>query len=328
MDKRKIILDVDTGGDDAIAIMMAVLSSRLDLRAVTVTHGNLPLENTLDNTLRVVQFLGADVPVYAGCPEAMAQWLRPGRCMNPMRQPQFGPDGRISSIHEAHLPLPEPKIWPQEQHAVSFLVDTLRKEKLTLVVVGPATNIAMALRMDPSIARNIEEFVVMGGGVNRSNATQSAEFNFYMDPEAAEIMLRAGVKTTIFPLNATQSVLFNEQDGEDFRAVGTPVAEYIGKHILFGCENVKKINLTAGDDDSFDIALHDVLCVLYLLDPAIVLEMKHQNAYVDFSGGYADGALLVENRSYMDLTDDTYVTYRADKARVKDLMIRILRSGG
>ena len=325
MDKRKIILDVDTGTDDAMAIIMAALSPDIELKALTCVHGNLPLPNTLDNTLRMVEMLGIDVPVYAGCAEPMVQRLRPGRMMNPVRQIQADTEGRASKIHEEHLPLPAPTIRPQEQHAVSFLVDTLRKEKLTLVAVGPATNVAMALRMDPSIAKNIEELVVMGGGVYCSNVTQSAEFNFFMDPDAAEIMLRADCKITVFPLDATTSALFSKKDGADFRAVGTRPAEFFGDLVIDFCQRMEDIRLSnTADPNQFECAIHDALCILYLIDPKIAPDIRRQSAYVDFSGGYADGALLVDRRSYMDLQGETYIAYKADKQRIKDLIIRIL----
>ena len=294
MDKRKIILDVDTGTDDAMAIIMAALSPDIELKAITCTHGNLPLPNTVDNTLRVVEMLGIDVPVYSGCAEPMAQWLRPGRVMNPRRQHQVDSDGRVSMIHEEHLPLPEPTIRAEEKHAVSFLVDTFRKEKLTLVAVGPATNVAMALRMDPSIADNIEELVVMGGGVHCSNATQSAEFNFYLDPE-------------------------------DIKAVGTEPAEFFGDLVIDFCRRMEAIRLSNTDDpNQFECAIHDALCILYLIDPKIATDLRRQSAFVDFSGGYADGALLVDTRSYMELMGETYIAYKADKQRINDLIIEIL----
>ena len=325
MDKRKIILDVDTGTDDAMAIIMAALSPDIELKAITCTHGNLPLPNTVDNTLRVVEMLGIDVPVYSGCAEPMAQWLRPGRVMNPRRQHQVDSDGRVSMIHEEHLPLPEPTIRAEEKHAVSFLVDTFRKEKLTLVAVGPATNVAMALRMDPSIADNIEELVVMGGGVHCSNATQSAEFNFYLDPEAAEIMMRANCKITVFPLDATTSALFSIKDGEDIKAVGTEPAEFFSDLVIDFCRRMEAIRLSNTDDpNQFECAIHDALCILYLIDPKIATDLRRQSAFVDFSGGYADGALLVDTRSYMELMGETYIAYKADKQRIKDLIIEIL----
>jgi len=210
---RKIILDVDTGTDDAMAIILAALASDIDIRAITCVHGNLPLQNTVENTLRVVQMLGLDVPVYAGCPEPMVQRLIPGRAYNVRRRAahQTGATdaaGKKVGAHEDYLPLPKAEIAAAETHAVSFLVETLRKEKLTVVAVGPQTNIAMALRMDPTIAENIEELVVMGGAVAVGNATQSAEANFFWDPEAASIMLKADTKITVLPLDATSLRFF------------------------------------------------------------------------------------------------------------------------
>jgi len=324
---RKIILDVDTGTDDAMAIITAVLSSDIDLQALTVVHGNLPLPNTLENTLRVVQMLGADVPVYAGCPEPMVQKMLPGRTMNPRKQVQvMNDDYKATGLHEEHLPLPAATIKPQKMHAVSYLVETLREQKLTVLAVGPGTNVAMALRMDPSIAENIEELVIMGGGVRRTNATQAAEANFYWDPEAAAILLSAKTKITVLPLDATTSALFSKQDGEDFAAVGTEPAKFFGKLIV---DFVARMNATGisntEDPDQHNCAIHDALCVLYLIDPDIILEKRRESAFVDFSGGPADGMLIVDPRSYFEKLGDVTIAYKVDKERVKNLILSILK---
>ena len=325
MSKRSIILDCDTGTDDAMAIILAALNPDIDVRAITVTHGNLPLENTLNNTLRVVQMLNANIPVYAGCSEPMVKKMLPGRVMNQVIQVQADSDTRVSKIHEPHLPLPDTTITPEKQHAVSFLVDTFRHERHTLVAIGPATNIGMALRMDPSIAENIDELVVMGGGVYCSNVTQSAEANFFWDPEAAEIMLRAKTKITIIPLDATTSALFSKQDGEDFKKIGTVPAIFFGDLIINFCERMEAIKLSnTADPNQFECAIHDALCILYLINSSILTDVRHQDAYVDFGGMYSDGQLLVDNRSYMDVKNNIHIAYKADKQLIKDLIIKIL----
>ena len=323
---RKIILDVDTGTDDAMAIITAVLSSDIELKALTCVHGNLPLANTLENTLRVVEMLGVDVPVYKGCPEPMVQRMLPGRVMNPRKQAWvMNGDFRATGLHEEQLPLPKATKKPEEQHAVRFLVETLRKEKLTVVAVGPGTNVAMALRMDPSIAENIEELVIMGGGVRRTNATQAAEANFYWDPEAAAIMLSADTKITVLPLDATTSALFSEQDGLDFASIGTVPAKFFGELIVEFVHRMKTTGISNTEDpEQHNCAIHDALCILYLIDPSIILEMRQESAFVDFGGGSADGMLIVDPRSYFEKIGNVNIAYKADKAKIKSLLMDIL----
>ena len=326
---RKIILDCDTGTDDAMAIIMAALSKDIDLSAITCVHGNLPLRNTLENTLRVVEMLGIDVPVYKGCPEPMVQHILPGRILNVRGQQQKRTDenGETARIHDEYLPLPKATIKEQPQHAVSFLVDTLRREKLTVVAVGPGTNVAMALRMDPSIAENIEELVIMGGGVSCSNISQAAEANFFWDPEAASILLSAKTKVTVFPLDATTSALFTEADGNDFRAVGGRAADFFGSLIVEFVQRMAKVGISnTADPDDHSCAIHDALCILYLIDPSFVTDIRHETAFVDVSGGFADGMLIVDRRSYFEKIGDVNIAYRVDKQKVKNLILDILQS--
>ena len=329
MGKRKIILDVDTGTDDAMAIIVAALSGEFDILGITAVQGNLPLKNTLENTLRVVQFLGLDIPVYSGCPSPMVQTLSPGRMQNQIIQVfKKEIDGVKLNIHDEYLDLPESRIMPQKQHAVSFILECLdnAEEKITLISVGPPTNLGMALRMKPEITEKIEEIIIMGGGVNLANRTSAAEMNFYMDPEASQILLQADVRKYIFPLDATCSILFSKKEAGEIAALGNPYAEFFSSLMTHFIDRITALGISNNSSmDCHDIAIHDVFCILYLIDPDIVLEMRRENCDVDFSGGIADGQLIVDRRSYVKPRGKNNVAYKLDKARVLDLLMRILR---
>ncbi len=325
--KRKIILDVDTGTDDAMAIITAMLAHEIELVGITVVQGNQPLVYTLENTLRVVELMGGGVPVYAGCPEPMVQTMSVGRMKNQRAQVHEKIiDGKKINIHDEYLDLPKATIKPQKQHAVSFIVDTLRNttEKLTLVAVGPATNIGMALRMDPAIANNLEEIVVMGGGVTSVNRTSGAEMNFYMDPEAAQLMIKAGCKVTILPLDATTSALFSREDAKVIAAVGNRPAEFFAELMTHFSERLEMLGINNRTPGCYDIAIHDVMCILYLLDPSIITDLRKEKCDVDFAGGYADGMLIVDTRPYVERDEETYVAYHIDKQKAMDLILEIL----
>ena len=329
-DTSKIILDVDTGTDDAMAIITAMSALRERLLAITVTHGNRPLPNTLENTLRVVQLMGGGVPVYAGMPGPMVQHLAPGRLQNQRRQKyQQQHGGKQVAIHDDYLDLPAATITPQPQHAVSYLVETLRHtaEPISVVAVGPASNIGMALRMDPSIAKNIRRLIVMGGGHDAVNITSAAEANFYWDPEAAHIMLGADCPIVVFPLDATTSILFNKADAAQIAAVGTPGAEYFGSLIEHWTDRLKLLGIRNNmqNDDDYSIAMHDVFCVLYLIDDSFVLQKRRQNCDVDFGGNIADGRLVVDTRSYSEPQGDVQIVYQLDKQRVLQLLTELLK---
>ena len=330
MNKRKIILDVDTGTDDAMAILVASLSGEFDILGITVVQGNQPLKYTLENTLRVVQFLEMDIPVYGGCPSPMVQTLSPGRMKNQRVQIyEKVIDGRKISIHDEYLPLPEAVIKPQNQHAVSFILETLdhSNEKITIVSVGPPTNLGMALRMKPEITDKIDEIIIMGGGVNRANRTSAAEMNFYMDPEASEILIQADVKKIILPLDATTSALFSKDDAARISALGNPYAEFFASLMTHFIDRISSLGISNNTDSVCrEIAIHDVLCILYLIDPGIVTKIRQENCDVDFSGGYADGSLIVDTRSYVDRRGQNFVAYNIDKQKVLEMLLKILAS--
>jgi hypothetical protein len=168
---RKLILDVDTGTDDAVAIMFAALHPGLDLIGVTTVNGNVPVAGTTDNTLRVLDVIGrSDIPVYPGLAHPIARRGFPGRL-------HFGKD-TVNDMHGIALPLPEAHSTAQPVSAVEYLVETLRAttSPMTLVAVGPLSNIATALAVDPSIRDAVDELVIMGGAHAYGNITASAEF--------------------------------------------------------------------------------------------------------------------------------------------------------
>lgn len=327
-DTSKIILDVDTGTDDAMAIILAMRALKDRLMAITVTHGNQPLPNTLENTLRVVELMGGGVPVYGGMGCPMVQDLMPGRFGYQRHQGYTRKiDGEEVSIHDPYLPLPPATIKAERQHAVSFLVETLREteEPITIVAVGPASNIGMALRMDPSIAKNIRRIVIMGGGDRDVNITSASEMNFYKDPEAAHIMVHAACPIVIFPLDATTSIVFREEDAARIKALGNPWSEFYADLLIHFIERLRLLGIAYKDDpNDFAMAMHDAFCILYLIDPSFVLDLRRRNVDVDFGGNFCDGRMVVESRVYMPLEGDVQVAYRLDKEKVLKMLLDIL----
>lgn len=324
MEKRKIILDVDTGSDDAVAIMTALLSDELDLLGITTVHGNLPVEYTTDNTLRVVELMKADVPVYRGCGFPLVQDLLPGRKIN---AGELGEkciiDGKAIAVHEQELPLPKPTIQVQNEHAVSWLLRTLKetKEKITLIPVGAMTNIATVLRLDPTVAENIEEIVCMGGGVNIHNRAFRTETNFYNDPEAAKIMINSGIKVTIVTLDATHSAWFGYEEVDKLRALHNKAAN-LAADLLHN--RIQSANLIGARKEPKS-ALHDVLAVCAVIDPTVLTDVRHETCDVDISGGIADGQLMTTMRyKYSNPKLPTYVAYKGDGEKLLNMLLNHL----
>ena len=325
MDKRKIILDVDTGSDDAVAIMTAILSDELELLGITTVHGNLPVEYTTDNTLRVVEMMKADIPVFRGCGYPLVQDLLPGRRVNAGELKETCIiDGKVVAVHEKELPLPAPTIQAQEEHAVSWLLRTLKqtKEKITLIPVGAMTNIATVLRLDPSVAENIEEIVCMGGGVNVHNRAFRSETNFYNDPEAAKIMLDSGVKVTIVTLDATHSSWFGYEEVDKLRTLHNKAADFAADMLY---HRIYSANLSGARKEPKS-ALHDVLAVCAVIDPTVLTDVRHESCDVDISGGIADGQLMTTMRyKYSKPQKPTYVAYHGDGEKLFDMLVARLK---
>lgn len=324
---RKIILDVDTGSDDAVAIMTAILSNEFDILGITTVHGNLPLEYTTDNTLRVLDFMGSHIPVYKGCPFPLVQDLSPGRRVNAdeVRHDTII-DGKVVAVHEKELPLPAPVSHVQEEHAVSWILHTLKnaKEKITIFPVGAMTNIATVLRMDPSAAQNIDEIICMGGGINVHNRSYRSETNFYNDPEAAKILLKCGVKTTLVTLDATHSSWFGYDEVEKMRQIGTKEAEFAAQMLY---HRIYAANLVGARAEKMS-ALHDVLAICAAIDPSILTDVRHETCDVDIGGNISDGELLVSSRyRYSKPVNPTYIAYRADRKKLFDMLCLYLARG-
>jgi len=310
--KRKVILDVDTGSDDAVAIMSAILCDELDVLGITAVHGNLPLQYTLDNTLRVVELLGSDVPVFGGCPFPMVQDLVPGRRINTDELgTKHAAEGKVIAVHEKELPLPAPTIKPQEEHACSWLIRTLKesKEKITLIPVGAMTNIAAVLRMEPSVSEHIDEIICMGGGVNIHNRAFRSETNFFNDPEAAKIMLDSGIKVVIVTLDATHSSWFGYEEVNQLREINNPAADFAAE-MLYHRIYAANMSGTRSEPKS---ALHDVLAVCAAIDISVLTDLRHETCDIDIAGGISNGAMLVSSRyKYSKPEKPTFVAYRGD----------------
>ncbi len=296
-DKIKVILDCDTGSDDAVAICTALLSpEKLDVLGICTVNGNRPVPNTTENTLRVKDLLGSDVPVIRGCYCPMVKSLDPRREVLETAHSAKGEDGKEITYHAEYLDcLPPSHSKPLPMHAVTWLIDTLMnsEEKITVVPVGPLTNIAMALRLEPRIAEHIEQFVIMGGGHLERNSTAAAEFNIWVDPEAAQIVFESGVKIVLMPLDATHRAYLTPEDSKYFRSLGTKLGDFIAQEID---DRVEAYNLLQPLHIPDIAPMHDALCVAYLLDPSVITDIRHVRVDVDFSGGLCDGETVVDTR--------------------------------
>lgn len=260
-EKKTILLDCDPGHDDAVAILMAVNSETIDLRAITVVAGNQTLEKNVDNALHVCQNIGAEVPVYAGCDRPI------------LKEPfhagfvhgESGLDGVVFDPLERTV---------RNRHAVSFLIDYLNGalEPVTVVATGPLTNVALALRLCPKIAGRIGEILLMGGSIGAGNITPAAEFNMFCDPEAADIVFRSGITIRMVGLDVTQKAMCTPEIYERIRGNGGKSCELFGDMMQYYCRMEKEVFGVEGG------ALHDPVTIAWLIEPEI---LKFEPMYVE-----------------------------------------------
>lgn len=321
--KRKLILDVDTGSDDALAIMAALLSPEFEVVGICSVNGNRPLPNTTENTLRVVELLGADVPVIKGCATPIAATLDPLRPKRERPAESVVEGGEKVAYHADYLALPPATIKPLEgTNAVCWYIDTLMhaKEKITLVLVGPLTNFALALRAEPDIVKNVEEIVIMGGGQRQFNSTAASEFNIFIDPEAAGIVFNCGAKITLMPLDATHKANLRPKHRDLFKSWHTVVGDFVATEID---DRLKAYNLLQPLHEPDIAPIHDALCIMYLLDPTVITEMQFLRCDV-VCGGVADGQTLFDTRYYNDAPKNVHVCLDTDEEKFANMLVDIL----
>ncbi|MCU0909335.1 MAG: nucleoside hydrolase [Rhodobacteraceae bacterium] len=279
MAPRRIIIDTDPGQDDAVAILLALASPELQVLGITTVAGNVPLALTSRNA-RVVCELArrTDVPVFAGCDRPMARPLVTAEHVHG----KTGLDG---------ADLPDPVMPLQTTHAVDFLIDTLSREppgSVTVCTLGPLTNLATALARAPDIAPRIAEVVAMGGAYFEvGNITPAAEFNIYVDPEAAAAVLAAGVPLTMIPLDATHKALTTRARIEGFRALGTPVGHAVAGWTDF----FERFDMAKYGSDG--APLHDPLVIAWLLAPGLFTG-RHVNVEIETEGRFTLGMTVAD----------------------------------
>lgn len=277
---RKIIIDTDPGQDDAVAMLLAFAShDELEVIGVTTVAGNVPLASTTANARQVLELAGrTDVPLYAGCARPMSRPLVTAEHVH-------GPTGLDGLV------LPAPSMPVQSLHAVPYLIETLRAAEpgtITLVTLGPLTNVAMALVQAPDIAPRVKEMVlILGTWSENGNITPAAAFNEYVDPEAANVVLSSGVPLTLVPMDVTHQCLSTPARITSLRAVGTRAAVAAADMLGFSeAFDMKKYGWEGAP-------LHDPCAIAYLLRPEFFAG-RAVNVVVETGGTYTQGACVVD----------------------------------
>ena len=304
-----LIIDCDTGSDDAIALLVGALHPDLNLIAITNVAGNCPVEVTTLNTLKVLESAEIPgVPVYRGADG-----------------PLIGEIDRSAGWPQ-HLDLPEPSMTAQAEHAVDFLVETLTAAEtpITIAAVGPLTNLALAFRMRPGIVSKIGRLAIMGGGIGVTNISASAEANIFWDPEAADVVFRAGVPIDLFPLDATHMAPVTSDDVARWAAAGTPAALTAAAFLPERIHMYESRMPVEGGG----APVHDALAVAALVDPDLV-RFERANVEIELNGTLTRGRTVVDQRPHTFLASqpkNARVAVWTDRSRFIDFLSEIFHS--
>ena len=271
----RVIIDTDPGVDDALALLLAMRSPELKIEAITPVAGNDPLELTLPNALRMVEIAGrTEIPVAAGAKAPLVRRLVTATYAH-------GENGLGGAV------FPEPKTKPVKEPAAELIRQIVRRfpGEVTLLTIGPLTNIATALNTDPELAGMVRALVMMGGSLSGGNITPAAEFNIYVDPEAARIVFQSGIPITMVGLDVTRKTSLTEEHLRQLQAGQNPVSQAAATIARNAIEHHRERGFVVGPN------MHDSLAVAGFLDPSL-LKLKEYYVDVETTGELTAGETL------------------------------------
>ncbi len=321
---RAFIIDTDTASDDAIALLMALRWPDVEVKAITVVCGNVNLEKATRNALYTVELSGKDVPVYKGAAQPLlrepshAEWYH-------------GMDGLGDQDY------PPPQRSARLEHAVDALIETIRANPgVVLVTLAPLTNIALAISQAPDIVKNVSRCIVMGGAAcTVGNVTPAAEYNIWVDPEAARIVFHSGLPIEMVGWELCRGEAnITEAEITQIKAFGTPLADF-----AVGC-NAVAIQANYTQTREIGMALADPVAMAVALDPTVVTRKSQHYVEIETMSELTRGMTVVDQ---LNLADDernrgvwgslvsrepnTMVCWAINAPRWKDMLYRVLRTG-
>lgn len=282
MTPKRIIIDTDLGIDDACAILLALASPELSIEGLSIVHGNCSLEQATTNALAILELAHAShIAVAKGCESPLVQ--------PPLLAPETHGDKGLG-----YAQLPEPRAKPTVQHGSDFLIEQIMSSpgEITLVAIGPLTNVALAIRKEPRIVQAVKELIIMGGAIrHEGDQTALAEFNTYVDPHAAYIVFHAGIPTKLVPLDVTYQCILTPEDVSRLQKNPSPISRFVDDSTRFYMEFHDEYQNIAG------CAINDPLALALTFAPELC---DYQELYVDvdISGGISMGKTIGDFYNY------------------------------
>jgi purine nucleosidase len=302
---RHFIIDTDTASDDAVALVMAMRHPGVQIEAITVVAGNVPVDQGVQNALYTVELCQQAIPVYRGMPAPL---------IRPLETAQFvhGQDGM------GDIGLPLSGRLPAAGDAVSVLIENIHRfaGNITLLALGPLTNVATAVRKDPLVVSAVSECVIMGGtGQGHGNITPVGEYNFWADPEAAKIVFESGMplKMVGWDISRTYAVL-DPQDTAELRAIGTSLAKFC----VDIQDAVKKFAMTQSKLSGFD--LPDPIATAIALQPEVATETKPLYVAIETQSELCRGQSVVDHNAILDREPNVEVVLKASRELFWDML--------
>lgn len=295
-----VIIDCDPGHDDAMALMLAVASPELELVAVTTVAGNQTLDRVTANAIRVLDVVGAtEIPVAAGADRGLIHTADSASDVHG----ETGLDGPD---------LPPPSREPHPRHAVELIADKLREQPLTLIPIGPLTNIALLLATHPELTSRIERIVIMGGAIGIGNVTPSAEFNLWADPDAAYRVFTAGLELTMVGLDVTHRAMLSAERADALRDTGRAGAVVADLHGFYRQFHQRVYGHS-------DTPVHDALAVAHVIKPEVITT-EHLPVEIDVTQGPCRGRTVVDQLHRTGQENNALVAVDVDAPAFIDLL--------
>lgn len=302
--RRNIIIDCDPGIDDAVAILLAMANEdKLNILGITTVTGNQSIEKVTNNALKLVSYLNRDIKVAKGADTPLIREKRVAGSVH-------GTTGM------GNYELPEAKNKLESENAVEFLKNTIlgSSEKITLVPIGPLTNIALLLKVYPEVKENIDEIVLMGGAINGGNVTPTAEFNIWADPEAAKIVFSSNIKIVMNGLDVTHSTGLYRDDVNELLKSNGKISNMCGEilNFYFNGDHVKEGTFTP---------IHDASAIMYLLHPEL-FTYRHMPVDVDCSEILNRGMTVGDNREWIKYEEtNPKVLMGVDTVKFREILL-------
>lgn len=304
MTKRPIIIDTDPGIDDAVALAIALFNEQLDVRMITTVHGNVSLEKVTYNALRLMKFYDKKVPIAKGADRPLIADIIDASDIHG----ETGMDGYNFDEPDKELLL--------DKHAVNAMYDEIMSsnEKITIVPIGPLTNIALLLRLYPEVKEKIEEIILMGGSTSRGNASVMAEFNIYADPEAAKIVFSSGLPIVMSGMDVGQNALVYPEDSaqlKDMNHTGNMFYHLFKKY--------------RGGSFNQGLKMYDSCAIAYLLEPDL-FETADTFVDIELQGKYTRGATIVDLQNYLNQKSNVKVCTDIDAEGFKNWFMENIKN--